>query len=155
MNKQVCTFNLGDTLFGVDVPVIQEVLRAQAMTRVPLAPTVVRGLINLRGQILTAIDLRERLGMQPAPADVAGMNLVVRLPDETVSFVVDDVGEVLDLDPNQFEEKPPTLSKALSEVTAGVYKLKDRLLLLLNVNAAAIPRDEETHLIPQPLNSSL
>ncbi|MCE0482980.1 MAG: chemotaxis protein CheW [Methylacidiphilales bacterium] len=155
MNKQVCTFNLGDTLFGVDVPVIQEVLRPQAMTRVPLAPSVVRGLINLRGQILTAIDLRERLSMPPAPAGVEGMNLVVRLSEDTVSFLVDDVGEVLDLEAEQFEETPPTLSKALSEVTSGVYKLSDKLLLLLNVNAAAVPREEEPNFIPQPLNSSL
>jgi len=137
MNKQVCTFTVGDTLFGVDVPVIQEVLRPQAMTRVPLAPPLVRGLINLRGQILTAIDLRERLGLPPAPASAPGMNLVVRLPDETVSFLVDDVGEVLDLAEDQFEEAPVTLHGAIHDVTSGIYKLKDRLLLLLNVTAAA------------------
>jgi purine-binding chemotaxis protein CheW len=66
------------------------------------------------------------------------MNVVTRLPDETVSFIVDDVGEVLDLTTEQFEEVPPTLSGTLREVTMGVYKLKDRLLLLLNVNAAAL-----------------
>jgi purine-binding chemotaxis protein CheW len=137
MNKQVCTFTLGDTLFGVDVSAVQEVLRPQAMTRVPLAPSVVRGLINLRGQILTAIDLRERLRLPPAPAGVSGMNLVVRLPDEILSFVVDDVGEVLNLSEDQFEASPVTLQGTISEVTSGVYKLKDRLLLLLNVNAAA------------------
>jgi purine-binding chemotaxis protein CheW len=137
MNKQVCTFTLGETLFGVDVSAVQEVLRPQAMTRVPLAPSVVRGLINLRGQILTAIDLRERLSLPPAPANVTGMNLVVRLPDETLSFLVDDVGEVLNLSEDQFEETPVTLQGAISKVTCGVYKLKDRLLLLLNVNAAA------------------
>jgi len=138
MNRHVCTFTLGDTLFGIDVPVIQEVLRPQTMTRVPLAPSVVRGLINLRGQIITAIDLRERLGFPSAPESVSGMNVVTRLPDETVSFIVDDVGEVLDLTTEQFEEVPPTLSGTLREVTMGVYKLKDRLLLLLNVNAAAL-----------------
>jgi purine-binding chemotaxis protein CheW len=138
MNRHVCTFTLGDTLFGIDVPVIQEVLRPQAMTRVPLAPSMVRGLINLRGQIITAIDLRDRLGLPPAPADVTGMNVVTRLQDETVSFLVDDVGEVLDLPADQFEDAPPTLSGALRDVTLGVYKLKDRLLLLLNVNAAAL-----------------
>jgi purine-binding chemotaxis protein CheW len=138
MNRHVCTFTLGDTLFGIDVPVIQEVLRPQTMTRVPLAPSMVHGLINLRGQIITAIDLRERLGLPPAPADVEGMNVVTRLPDETVSFLVDDVGEVLDLPGEQFEEVPPTLTGTLRDVTAGVYKLKDRFLLLLNVNAAAL-----------------
>ena len=137
MNKQVCTFTVGDTLFGVDVPSIQEVLRLQPMTRVPLAPTVVAGLINLRGQILTAIDLRERLGLSRAPEDISRMNLVVRLPVETVSFLVDDVGEVLNLTDDQFEEVPSTLRAAVKEVTSGVYKLKDGLLLLLNITAAA------------------
>jgi purine-binding chemotaxis protein CheW len=142
MNKQVCTFTLDDMLFGVDVPVVQEVLRPQPMARVPLAPPVVKGLINLRGQILTAIDLRERLGFPPAPKEVSGMNLVVRLPDETVSFIVDDVGEVLNLADEQFEEAPPTLHQTISDVTSGIYKLKGRLLLLLNVNAAAtLPSD--------------
>ena len=137
MHKQVCTFTVGEMLFGIDVPLIQEVMRPQIMTRVPLAPSVIRGLINLRGQILTAIDLRERLGMPPAPATVSGMNIVVRLPDETVSFLVDEVGEVLNLEEDQFEEAPVTLHGAIQEVTAGIYKLKDRLLLLLNVTAAA------------------
>jgi purine-binding chemotaxis protein CheW len=137
MDKQVCTFTLGETLFGVDVSAVQEVLRPQALTRVPLAPSVVRGLINLRGQILTAIDLRERLGLPPAPANVSGMNLVVRLPDEILSFLVDDVGEVLNLSQDQFEEAPVTLQGAIREVTSGVYKLPDRLLLLLNVNTTA------------------
>jgi len=136
MHKQVCTFTVGEMLFGIDVPLIQEVMRPQIMTRVPLAPSVIRGLINLRGQILTAIDLRERLGMPPAPATVSGMNIVVRLPDETVSFLVDEVGEVLNLEEDQFEEAPVTLHGAIQEVTAGIYKLKDRLLLLLNVNTA-------------------
>ena len=137
MDKQVCTFTLGDTLFGVDVSAVQEVLRPQALTRVPLAPSVVRGLINLRGQILTAIDLRERLGLPPAPANIPGMNLVVRLPDEILSFLVDDVGEVLNLSQDHFEEAPVTLQGAIREVTSGVYKLQGRLLLLLNVNTAA------------------
>jgi purine-binding chemotaxis protein CheW len=137
MKKQVCTFTLDDMLFGIDVPVIQEVLRPQMMLRVPLAPSVVRGLINLRGQILTVIDLRERLGLAPAPSTIAGMNLVIRLPDETVSFLVDDVGEVLDLAEDQFEEAPVTLNRTISDVTSGIYKLKDCLLLLLNVTAAA------------------
>ncbi len=137
MNKQVCTFTVGDLLFGVDVLMIQEVLRPQVMTRVPLAPSVIRGLINLRGQILTAIDMRERMAFPPAPAEVSGMNIVVQLPDGAVSLLVDQVGEVLDLDASQHEPTPSVLQGAVREITSGVYKLKDRLLLLLNVPAAA------------------
>ena len=88
---------VGDLFFGVDVLSIQEVLRPQQITRVPLAPGIIRGLINLRGQILTAIDLRERLGLPAAPAEMTGMNVVVQLPDGAVSLLVDQVGEVLNL----------------------------------------------------------
>jgi purine-binding chemotaxis protein CheW len=135
MKKQLCTFTVGNLFFGIDVLSIQEVLRPQPMTRVPLAPGVIRGLINLRGQILTAIDLRERLGLAAAPADVSGMNVVVQMPDGAVSLLVDQVGEVLNLSQEQFETSPPTLSGAVSEVISGVYKLKERLLLLLDVQA--------------------
>jgi purine-binding chemotaxis protein CheW len=136
MKKQLCTFMVGDLFFGVDVLSIQEVLRPQPMTRVPLAPGMIRGLINLRGQILTAIDLRERLGLPATPAEVDGMNIVVQLPDGAVSLLVDQVGEVLNLSEEQFETSPPTLRGAVSEVISGVYKLKDRLLLLLDVPSA-------------------
>lgn len=136
MNKQVCTFTVGDLFFGIDVLTIQEVMRPPVMTRVPLAPSIVRGLINLRGQILTAFDLRERLHLPPAPAEVPGMNVVVQLPDGAVSLLVDQVGEVLNLSEDQFEANPATIHGALREVTQGVYKLKDRLLLLLDVSAA-------------------
>jgi purine-binding chemotaxis protein CheW len=142
MKKQLCTFKVGDLFFGIDVLSIQEVLRPQPITHVPLAPSVsvIRGLINLRGQILTAIDLRERLGLPAAPAEMEGMNVVVQLPDGAVSLLVDQVGEVLNLAEEQFETKPPTLRGAVSEVISGVYKLKDRLLLLLDVpSAVTIP----------------
>lgn len=136
MNKQVCTFTVGELFFGIDVTMIQEVLRPQVMTKVPLAPTVIRGLINLRGQILTAFDLRERLQFAPAPADVSGMNIVVHLPDGAVSLLVDEVGEVLDLSDDRYELPPVTLQRSVRDVTESIYKLKDRLLLLLNVDAA-------------------
>jgi purine-binding chemotaxis protein CheW len=139
MHKQVCTFTVGELFFGIDVLTIQEVLSQPTMTRVPLAPSIVRGLINLRGQILTVFDLRERLRMAPRPAESTGMSVVVQLPDGAVTLLVDQVGEVLDLAEDQFEASPATLPDTLREVTRGVYKLKDRLLLLLDVSAAVTP----------------
>jgi len=148
MTKQVCTFNLGDLLFGVDVLMIEEILRPQPMTRVPLAPSMVRGLINLRGHILPALDLRERILFPPAPSGGHGMNIVVRLPDGIVSFLVDQVGEVLDLTADGHEATPATLQGAVREITTGVYKLKDRLLLLLDVaSAATVPTRLSTNRI--------
>jgi purine-binding chemotaxis protein CheW len=130
---QFCTFTLGGHLFGLEVRQIQEVLLYQDMTRVPLAPSMVRGLINLRGQIVTAIDLRRRLGMPPLPADQLPMNVVVRTDDGAVSLLVDQIGDVVEVDDDAFEAPPETLTGLPREVTRGVYKLNRRLLLILDI----------------------
>src|SRR5208282_5950696 len=93
--RQLCTFYLGEQYFGLDVLKVQEIIRYQEMTRVPLAPPVVRGLINLRGQIVTAIDLRRRLEMNDRPKDQLPVNVVVHTDDGAVSLLVDEIGDVL------------------------------------------------------------
>lgn len=130
--KQFCTFYLDKLLFGVEVSKVQEVIRYQEVTRVPLAPPVVRGLINLRGQIVTALDLRRRLELPDRPADWAPMNVVVRSGDEAVSLLVDEIGDVLDVEDECFEAPPQTLRGEARELIRGVYKLEDRLLLMLD-----------------------
>jgi len=130
--RQLCTFYVGDGYFGIPVEQVQEVVRPQPITPVPLAPKVVRGLINLRGQILTAIDLRYRLGLGE-PGDPAKlMNVVVRTDDSPVSFLVDEIGEVLDVDEGCFESPPETLQGDMRALIGGAYKLDGRLLLALN-----------------------
>ena len=104
--RQFCTFSVDGLLLAIDVLEVQEVIRYQEMTRVPLAPPVVRGLINLRGQIVTAIDLRRRLGLPPAADDQRPMNVVVRTDDGAVSLLVDEIGDVIELG-NQKLERPP------------------------------------------------
>ena len=94
-SKQFSTFLVNGLFFGVDVRHVQEVIRYQEMTRVPLAPAMVQGLINLRGQIVTAIDLRRRLELAPRPADQLPMNVVVRTDDGAVSLLVDEIGDVV------------------------------------------------------------
>ncbi len=127
------TFHVADLFFGVDVLRVQEVLRSQPMTRVPRGPEVIEGLINLRGQIVTAIDMRRRLGLAPRPADAAPMNVVVRTEDAAVSLLVDAIGDVLDVDSDAFERPPENLDAGARELIRGVYKLEDRLLLVLDV----------------------
>src|SRR4051794_39425221 len=92
--SQFCTFYLDGSFFGVEVQHVQEVIRYQELTRVPLASPVIRGLINLRGQIVTAIDLRRRLGLADRPAGVLPMNVVVRSEEGAVSLLVDEIGDV-------------------------------------------------------------
>ncbi|MGE0591172.1 MAG: chemotaxis protein CheW [Vicinamibacterales bacterium] len=130
---QVATFLVDSLYFGVEVLKVQEVIRYQAMTPVPRAPGVVRGLINLRGQIVTAIDMRERLGLTPRPADEAPMNVVVRTDDGVVSLLVDEIGDVMEVEASQFESAPETLGGPISSLVVGVYKLRGRLLLELDV----------------------
>ena len=130
--KQFCTFFLDGLFFGVGVQKVQEVIRFQEMTRVPQAPPVVGGLINLRGQIVTALDLRRRLELREREASQRPMNVVVRTDDGVVSLLVDEIGDVVEVDQESFEPPPETLRGVARELVLGVYKLKDRLLLLLD-----------------------
>ena len=136
MATQYCTFTLDGHTFGIEVSRVQEVLRAQTMTGVPLASTVVEGLINLRGQIVTAIDLRRRLDLATRPDDRLPMNMVVRTADDQFSLLVDEIGDVVDVDEETFETPPDTLQGTARELITGAYKLEDRLLLILDVDRA-------------------
>ena len=135
---QFCTFYVDGLCFGIGVREVQEVIRYQEMTRVPLAAPVVRGLINLRGQIVTAIDLRRRLelGDRADDAEVHPMNLVVRTDDGVVSLLVDEIGEVVEVAEDSFERPPPTLAGVARELVRGVYKREDSLLLVLDTARA-------------------
>lgn len=134
--QQFCTFFLKDQFFGVPVRQVQEVIRYQEMTRVPLVPKVIRGLINLRGQIVTAVDLRQRFGMEERPESQLPMNVVVWTDDGTVSFLVDEIGDVLEVEDGTFERPPETLQGQSRELVQGVYKLRERLMLVLNTERA-------------------
>ncbi|HVY31994.1 MAG TPA: chemotaxis protein CheW [Polyangiaceae bacterium] len=131
--RQLCTFALGSLLFGVEVVNVQEVIRCQEMTKIPLASAMVRGLINLRGQIVTAIDLRARLELPGLGDEQPPMNVVLRTSEGVVSLLVDEIGDVLELDGSDFERPPETLSGVFRDVVPGVYKLEGRLLLVLDV----------------------
>ena len=136
--RQFCTFFLKDQFFGVPVQQVQEVIRYQEMTSVPLVPEAVRGLINLRGQIVTAIDLRRCMGMAARPADQLPMNVVVRMDDGAISLLVDEIGDVLEVDSQTLETPPETLQGPTRTMVRGVYKLPGRLLLSLDVDKACM-----------------
>jgi purine-binding chemotaxis protein CheW len=133
---QFATFFVADLLFGVDVLHVQEVLRFQVMTPIPKAPRAIEGLINLRGQIVTAIDMRRRLGLPPRDGKKSPMNIVIRTSEGAVSLLVDEIGDVLDMDAATYERTPESLDPGARELIQGVYKLKDRLLLVLDADLA-------------------
>lgn len=134
--QQFCTFFLEGLFFGIEVEKVQEVIRYQEMTHVPLAPSVVGGLINLRGQIVTAVDMRRRLGLSERPEDQLPMNVVVRTEDGAVSLLVDEIGDVLETEEESFERPPETVQGVARELIRGVYKLKGQLLLILDTDKA-------------------
>jgi purine-binding chemotaxis protein CheW len=130
--RQFCTFFLDGLRFGVDVQKVQEVVPYQEMTRVPLAPSTVRGLLNLRGQIVTGIDLRRRLELSERPASSSPLNVVLRGEDSPVSFLVDEIGEVIELAADACERPPETLQGRVRDLIQGVYPLDEELLLVLD-----------------------
>jgi len=130
---QYCTFTLDSLYFGVDVLKVQEVIRYQEMTRIPGAPAVVSGLINLRGQLVTALDLRQRLQLQVRPDGQLPMNVVVRTEEGATSLLVDEIGDVIELDDSTHERPPETIDAITREVVRGVHKLEGRLLLVLDI----------------------
>ena len=130
---QYCTFTLDGLYFGVDVLKVQEVIRYQEMTRIPGAPAVVSGLINLRGQLVTGLDLRQRLQLQVRPDGQLPMNVVVRTEEGATSLLVDEIGDVIELDDSTHERPPETIDAITREVVRGVHKLEGRLLLVLDI----------------------
>jgi purine-binding chemotaxis protein CheW len=136
VSQQFCTFLLDGTLFGVPVPQVQEVIRFQEMTRVLLAPAVVEGMINLRGQIVIAVDLRRKLQLQDRPEGELPMNVVVRTKTGAISLLVDEIGDVIETEDSSFEEPPATLDGPLRSMILGVHKLEGRLLHILDIKQA-------------------
>jgi purine-binding chemotaxis protein CheW len=136
MSTQFVTFTLDDRTYGIGVGAVQEVLRGLPRTRIPLSPSALAGLINLRGQVLTAIDLREQLALPPRPAAQDPMMIVIRVAGEPVALLVDTIGSVVDVEADQFEPPPDSLNGPTRNLIHGVYKLADRLLLSLDVDRA-------------------
>jgi purine-binding chemotaxis protein CheW len=130
--QQYCTFTVDQFFFGVPVTQVQEVVRHQKLTRVPLAAREVRGLINLRGQIITAIDLRRRLNLPERTTGQPPMNVLLPTSDGAVSLLVDQIEDVLEVGEETIEPAPETMQGAARQLIAGASKQKDRLLLILD-----------------------
>ena len=133
---QLSTFSVNGHQFGVEVATVQEVIHQQPMTRVLLAPAALVGLINLRGQVIPAVDLRRRLGFPDRAAGQPAMDVIVRTRDGLASLLVDRIGDVVEAPEEAFEEPPETLGGIGRELIRGAYKLDDALLLLLDVRTA-------------------
>ena len=128
------TIIIGDQIFGIPILQVQDVLGEQKVTRVPLAPAAVAGSLNLRGRIVTAVDVRTCLGMPPYDRGGAQeMSVVVENQGELYSLLIDRVGDVMSLEAKDYENNPSTLDPQWRNVCQGIYRLKDRLLVVLDI----------------------
>ena len=127
------TLTVADQLCGVPVLGVRDILGEHTITRIPLAPVEIAGSLNLRGRIVTAIDLRQRLQLPPAPAGQPRMSVVAEIGGELYALLVDQVSEVMSLKASAFERNPPTLPPAWAQFSSGIYRLDGRLLVVLDV----------------------
>jgi purine-binding chemotaxis protein CheW len=131
--RDYVTMTIADQVFGIPVLKVQDVLGPQRITRIPLSAPEVAGALNLRGRIVTAIDVRRRLDLPARSADNPGMSVVVDHKGELYSLIVDSVGEVMSLPSDAYERNPATLDPRWREVSAGIYRLQGKLLVVLEV----------------------
>lgn len=134
-SKEFLTMMVDGQMLGIPVLQVQDVLGEQKVTRVPLAPREIAGSLNLRGRVVTAINLRRKLGMPDAPAGMKSMYIVVEHKGDLYSLIVDNVGEVLSLPDRDFEKVPATLESSWRSLALGIYRLKEQLLVILDVPA--------------------
>lgn len=132
-NRDFVTIRLSGQLCGIPVLQVHDVLSAQAITTVPLAPPAVAGVLNLRGRIVTAINLRKRLGLGEQEVGRKNMSIVVEYEGEPYSLLIDSVGDVMSFPENSFERNPVTLDPCWQEVSEGIFRLEGELLVILDV----------------------
>ncbi len=143
-SRQFCTFYLENYFFGIALSDVQEVLRHLELTAVPLAPPAVRGLMNLRGQIVLAVDLRRQLGLLERPANKPAMNIIVRTGEDAVSLLVDEIGDVVEAGEDSFEPPPETLRGTVRSAIRGVHKLEKQLMHVLDTERACTVEEPPT-----------
>ena len=131
--REFLTFTVEKQIFGLPLASVSDVLDARPLTPVPLAPPEVAGSLNLRGRIITAIDVRRRLGLPAMTPGAEHMSIVTESDGELFNLIVDAVGEVIAVSDDQYEDNPVTLDAAWRRFSAGIYRLDEGLMVVLNV----------------------
>jgi purine-binding chemotaxis protein CheW len=129
---QFSTFKVNDRLYGINVKHVQEITRPMPITKVPLAPGFIHGIINLRGQLATAIGIRELFALESFPADQV-VNVVCKMDGVLLSLVVDEIGDVLELKADDFEDVPEVIATGISAFMSGIYKIEGDIISVIDV----------------------
>jgi len=127
------TVRLSGQLFGLPILQVQDVLGEQKVTPIPLAPPSIAGSLNLRGRIVTAIDVRKCLRLEDPPESARQMSVVIEQKGELFSLIFDEIGDVLSLDHEDYESNPATLDTHWRDISTGIYRLKEELLIVMDV----------------------
>ncbi|MBX3521376.1 MAG: chemotaxis protein CheW [Xanthobacteraceae bacterium] len=125
---------IADQLFGIPITRVHDVFEAERVTRVPLAPSEISGVLNLRGRVVTALDMRKRLGLPPREAAEKRMAIGIDHDGEAYGLLVDSMGEVLKLSSAALDAAPINLQKNWAAICSGIYRLEDRLMVVLDVD---------------------
>src|SRR5713101_5908365 len=147
--RQLVVFQLGAELYGVEISRVHEIIRLQTVTRVPRSPSFVEGVINLRGKVISVVDLRRRFGLPTAEHTRATRIVVVEIGDQVVGIIVDSVSEVLRVNTSTVEPPSPVVAGIDSEYLHGIAKLPERLVILLDLDRV-LARDERRALDVNP-----
>ena len=131
--NQFSTFWVDECLYGVNIKMVQEITKSMTVAEVPLAPDYIKGLINLRGQIATAVGLKELFKLKSTNSEEGKINVVCKSDSYLLSLIVDEVGDVLELEDSQFELTPETVSPEVSKFMSGVYKLPNNLVSVVDI----------------------
>jgi purine-binding chemotaxis protein CheW len=142
MTTDFATFYLGPHYFGINVADVLELNRNMEVTPVPKSPKIVRGIMNLRGQLVPAIDMYQRLDLVADIPKNESVSIILHCTGDLIAILVDDVGEILSLDQSTFEPPPSNFSLASKELVRGVHKLSERLLLIIDAKSIAHPADQ-------------
>lgn len=131
---QLSTFEVAGQLLGINVLDVQDVLNPMEIANVPLSGNEVAGLLNLRGRIVTAIDMRQKLGLDAFEDRAKCMSIVVEKDQELYSLIVDKVGDVINIPASKFEANPPNLKPVWAELSSGVYRLEGKIMLVIDID---------------------
>ncbi len=133
--KQFATFYISDRLYGIDVMQVQEVTQTLSLTPIRMAPIFVRGLINLRGQIATAIGMRELFGLSGEAVADAAASVVCKVNGGLISLLVDRIGDVIEVSEDSYEETPDLVEEDIKKIMSGVYKTDGEILSVIDIHS--------------------